>query len=75
MSATVTLQFVGTRRQDFTLRSPTDSEVSYYVQPGQPVEVSAVDADALIARDPHLWECAEKDVQAEPKSAKRKVES
>jgi len=56
----MTIEFIGTRQRDFTVNINGNS---YYVQPGQQMEVAAEDGRALIERDPHLWQVV---TQADP---------
>jgi hypothetical protein len=68
MSGKVILQFIGQRRRDFTVQGPV-TEKPYYVQPesGEPVVFDAADSEAILKRDPLLWEPATKSV-AKPMS-------
>lgn len=64
------LTFTGTRRQAFTLDSPSEgAERRYYVEPGQPVTVIEKDATLLLERDPDLWERYEEPVEVKAEAA------
>lgn len=60
-----TLQFIGARRGDFTLPGPVTG-AAYYVDvaSGEPVDMDAADAEAVLKADPHLWRRAEPTLEA-----------
>ncbi len=64
------VQFIGTRRRDFTVLV---NGRRYYVQPGKPLAVEKEDAGALVERDPHLWQPVE-ETPERVNPARRKVE-
>lgn len=64
----VLVNFIGTRRQDFTVAGK--SEAAYYIEIGKPVEMEKDDADDLIKMCPHLWALADEPPQeAMPEAA------